>query len=280
MEDTMGKKSRQKWINRENRAENAVKKSRKIKKGIKIGLLVIVVLAVLIGGYFGWAKYFKKTINQTNTNMETTDNTSKKQNQVATLDTNQGKIKIELYADVAPKTVENFVKLAGEGFYEGIKFHRVIKDFMIQAGDPLSKDESKKDSWGTGGPGYKFDDEKVTLDYKRGIVAMANSGVNTNGSQFFIMQKDNLTMPKNYTIFGNVIEGMDVVDKIAATATDSNDRPLENMVINKITIETPDKAVTATPTPTPTAATPTNDPMTVEATDENGNPIGTIKLVQ
>jgi len=270
----MGKKSRLKWINREKKAENKVNRKKKIKKWAKISFLIILIGAVLgTSGYFGWKKYSaKKAISQAAaaTTQSTDDKTANevKDNEVAVVDTNQGTIKIQLYRSVAPKTVENFVKLATQGFYDSTKFHRVIKDFMIQGGDPLSKDDTKKDSWGKGDPGYKFDDEPVTLDYKRGIVAMANSGPNTNGSQFFIMQKDNLTLPKSYTIFGNVIEGMDVVDKIATTATDSNDRPLANMTINKITIET-------TSSPQAKAETQVNpdNAVQVKAVNQNGQNI-------
>ncbi len=125
----------------------------------------------------------------------------------AVLKTSEGEIQIELFADKTPVTVNNFVSLAKKGFYNDTIFHRVIKGFMIQGGDPNGD--------GTGGPGYKFDDETFAGDYARGTIAMANSGPNTNGSQFFIMHEDNLDLPKNYVIFGKVTEGIDVVDKIA-----------------------------------------------------------------
>ena len=127
---------------------------------------------------------------------------------VATLNTNKGAIVIELFPKEAPRTVNNFVFLARDGFYDGISFHRVIKDFMIQGGDPTGT--------GAGGPGYRFEDEPVTRDYVRGTLAMANSGPNTNGSQFFIVHKKS-TLPKQYNIFGIVVEGLDVVDSIATT---------------------------------------------------------------
>ncbi|HEY4507573.1 MAG TPA: peptidylprolyl isomerase [Candidatus Paceibacterota bacterium] len=151
----------------------------------------------------------------------------------ATIETNKGTIKIELFANDAPKTVENFEKLAGKGFYDGIIFHRVISGFMVQGGDPTGT--------GTGGPGYKFADElnPATDSYKRGYVrgtvAMANSGPNTNGSQFFIMHKD-YPLPNSYTIFGRVIEGLDVVDAIAAVETGANDRPEEEVKMLKVTV--------------------------------------------
>jgi cyclophilin family peptidyl-prolyl cis-trans isomerase len=129
---------------------------------------------------------------------------------VATLKTALGDIEIKLHAKETPVTVNNFVFLAREKFYDNVIFHRTIKGFMIQGGDPTGT--------GMGGPGYKFEDEPFTGEYRRGIVAMANSGQDTNGSQFFIMHADN-ALPKNYVIFGEVIGGMDVVDKIAEAAT-------------------------------------------------------------
>lgn len=128
----------------------------------------------------------------------------------AILKTSEGNITIELKDKETPKTVANFVKLGKTGFYNGTTFHRVIKDFMIQGGDPNGD--------GTGGPGYKFEDEPFTGEYVKGAVAMANSGPNTNGSQFFIMHADT-PLPKNYTIFGKVVSGIEIVDKIAGAET-------------------------------------------------------------
>ncbi len=148
----------------------------------------------------------------------------------ANITTDLGAIKIDLFVKETPLTVNNFIFLANNGFYDGTIFHRVIKDFMIQGGDPKGD--------GTGGPGYKFTDEKITLDYKKGIVAMANSGPNTNGSQFFIMHKD-YQLPKNYVIFGKVIEGMETVDKIAtAKVIDSGEKstPQKPVKITKVDI--------------------------------------------
>ena len=148
------------------------------------------------------------------TNNETGDVNKLKDNNKkimqATLKTNKGEITIEFDTTNTPKTSENFIKLAKEGFYNGTKFHRVIKDFMIQGGDPLTKDNSKMDYWGTGGPGYKFADE-ITPNNKnmRGTISMANSGPNTNGSQFFINTKDNNFLDTKHTVFGKVISGMD-----------------------------------------------------------------------
>ena len=132
----------------------------------------------------------------------------------AILKTTEGDITIKLNAIDTNMTTTNFVYLSKLGFYDGLTFHRIVKDFMIQTGDPRGD--------GTGGPGYDFPDEPFDGEYTRGTVAMANSGENTNGSQFFIMQKDNLDMPKNYTIFGKVIEGIEVVDKIANTPVSDN----------------------------------------------------------
>jgi cyclophilin family peptidyl-prolyl cis-trans isomerase len=148
-----------------------------------------------------------------------------------TIETNKGTIVFETYDADAPNTSKNFVTLANKGYYNGVIFHRVIKGFMIQGGDPTGT--------GRGGPGYQFADElnpntdSAKAGYVRGTVAMANSGPNTNGSQFFIMHKD-YPLPHDYTIFGKVISGMDVVDKIAESAT-SEDRPTTDIVMTKVT---------------------------------------------
>src|SRR3989338_10319619 len=155
----------------------------------------------------------------------------------ATLHTSKGDIVIE-FAAGTPNTVANFIKLASAGFYDGTKFHRVIKGFMIQGGDPLSKDDTKQAQWGTGGPGYQFADEigpgnnDVT-----GTIAMANAGPDTNGSQFFINTADNTFLNTKHTVFGKVTVGMDVVKAIESTPTGQNNRPVEPMVITSITLE-------------------------------------------
>ena len=147
----------------------------------------------------------------------------------ATLETNHGEIVIELDPSRSPLTVNNFVFLAREGFYDGVVFHRVIENFMIQGGDPTGT--------GRGGPGYRFRDElEGDGSYSRGTVAMANAGPNTNGSQFFICHAD-VGLPHSYTIFGEVTSGMDTVDSIASSETDSSDRPREEAVINRVTVE-------------------------------------------
>lgn len=153
----------------------------------------------------------------------------------ATIHTTLGDMQVELLAKDAPKTVNNFVFLAKEGFYNNVKFHRIIKGFMAQTGDPTGT--------GAGGPGYRFEDEKVTRDYKRGTLAMANAGPNTNGSQFFIMHAD-YPLPKNYTIFGQVTDknSLETLDKIAnvpVTTSSSGERskPTQDVVITGIDIK-------------------------------------------
>jgi peptidyl-prolyl cis-trans isomerase B (cyclophilin B) len=147
----------------------------------------------------------------------------------ATMHTNHGAIEIELYDEDAPKTVENFLKLAGDGFYDGLVFHRVIKDFMIQGGCP--------EGTGTGGPGYTFEDEFNQHKVVRGALAMANAGPNTNGSQFFLMTTAEAPwLDGKHTVFGKVTSGMEAVDAIEAQETDGRDRPLKDAVIERIEI--------------------------------------------
>ncbi len=155
----------------------------------------------------------------------------------AILHTNMGDITIELFSDAKPNTVANFVKLSKTGFYNGTKFHRVIKDFMIQGGDPLTKDDTQMARWGTGGPGYTFDDE--ILPYNRndvGTISMANAGRNTNGSQFFINVKDN-DLDEKHTAFGRVVNGMDIVGAIEHTEVDSEDKPIAPVIIERIVVQ-------------------------------------------
>ena len=155
----------------------------------------------------------------------------------ATLHTNHGDIIIQLMDAVAPKTVENFIKLAKSGYYDGTKFHRVIAGFMIQGGDPLTKDDSMQGRWGTGGPGYTFADE-IHAENKNavGTIAMANAGPDTNGSQFFINTSNNNFLDSKHTIFGKVIAGAEAVSSIEKVATNPSDRPIEPVVISSITI--------------------------------------------
>ena len=145
----------------------------------------------------------------------------------ATIQTNHGPIEVELFDEDAPKTVENFRKLAGDGFYDGVIFHRVIKDFMIQGGDPTGT--------GTGGPGYTFEDELNDRKVVRGALAMANAGPNTNGSQFFIVTADSCPwLNGKHTVFGRVTNGMDVVDAISNVESDASDKPRQDVVIERV----------------------------------------------
>jgi len=150
----------------------------------------------------------------------------------ATVQTNHGSFTIEFEREAAPNTVANFEKLARKGYYDGVIFHRIVAGFVIQGGDPTGT--------GRGGPGYTFADELPgkDLDYAKYAVAMANAGPNTNGSQWFVCTADlRGKLPKNYTIFGRVTGGTDVVDRIGAVATDRNDRPLEEVRMEKVTVE-------------------------------------------
>src|SRR5436305_2932826 len=148
----------------------------------------------------------------------------------ATMQTNQGPIELELFDEDAPKTVANFKKLAGEGFYDGLIFHRVIKDFMVQGGCPQGT--------GTGGPGYQFEDEFNDHKIVRGALAMANAGPNTNGSQFFLVTTAAAPwLDGKHTVFGEVTKGMDVVDAIEGIDTDARDRPVDDQRIESITFD-------------------------------------------
>jgi peptidyl-prolyl cis-trans isomerase B (cyclophilin B) len=147
----------------------------------------------------------------------------------ATMSTTEGPITIELFDEDAPKTVANFKKLAGDGFYDGLIFHRVIRDFMIQGGCPQGT--------GTGGPGYTFEDEFNDHKVVRGALAMANAGPNTNGSQFFLVTTEAAPwLDGKHTVFGQITEGMDVVDKIEGKPTDARDKPTDDIKIESLTI--------------------------------------------
>lgn len=209
-------------------------------------LVIIWVVIVIVAGVFIFARGKKETkvaqtpTNQKNAKTEPTETPSipmiinKNKKYTAILKTTEGDITIELTVDKTPITVNNFVSLAKKNFYDNTVFHRVIKGFMIQGGDPKGN--------GTGGPGYKFADEPFTGDYKRGTVAMANAGPNTNGSQFFIMHEDNKDLPKKYVIFGQVTVGLDVVDKIAEAEVEVNpnsgqmEKPVKPASINSVEI--------------------------------------------
>jgi peptidylprolyl isomerase len=192
-------------------------------KHAKVIILVFVVLIVLA------FLAFRGEETDGDTNMEG----AKK----VTLETNQGNIVIELAEDM-PITAGNFAKLVGEGFYDGVRFHRVIDGFMIQGGDPLSKEVANKNRWGTGDPGYKIEDEFSENNRNdRGTISMANSGPNTGGSQFFINTVNNNFLDGKHPVFGKVVEGMDVVDKISKVQKDQLDRPLEDVIITKASVQ-------------------------------------------
>lgn len=204
-----------------------------------VGILGVVVVVAL-----GWM-YLSSTkaeptadVPPFTTSLNTTMTTA---NPTATFKTSRGDFTVELYADKAPKTVENFVKLAREGFYDGTKFHRVIKGFMNQGGDPLTKDDTKMNLWGTGGPGYQFSDEFNDVKLTRGVLAMANSGPNTNGSQFFVVTAEATPwLDGAHTPFGMVTSGMDVVEAINMVETvepGSIDRPVTPVVVRSIEIQ-------------------------------------------
>lgn len=225
---------------KEEMRERTLQETARMRKTFKILGVALLTLAVGIGIVIGGIKMVKNINAVIAGPFGSIKASELSSSNMVTLDTTMGQIKIELDDKNTPKTAANFVLLAKEGFYDGVAFHRVIKDFMIQTGDPNSKDEDP-DNDGTGGPNYKFDDEKVVGEYTRGTVAMANSGPNTNGSQFFIVHQDT-NLPKNYVIFGKVVEGIETVDAIANVAVQENaqkevSRPVEPIVVNKVTID-------------------------------------------
>lgn len=176
-----------------------------------------------------------ETIIQTNQNQESME----QQTTIAKISTNKGVFTIELFPELAPTTVEKFITLAQNGFYNGTRFHRVIEGFMIQGGDPLSKDTAQMSRWGTGGPGYTFADE-IHSENKNltGTISMANAGPNTNGSQFFINVADNNFLDTKHTVFGKVLEGYDIVEMISLVDTIPGvDRPVSEIVIESIEIQ-------------------------------------------
>lgn len=250
----MGKAKRlkeQRKIEREERKARKVRRKNLVIKGsLGFFLLLILISGAFLGTVYAKNKWFKGK-KQTNSSELTVDKVKDKNNKyekapkmtinvnkkyVAKFETSRGNFEVELDAKNTPITVNNFVFLARDKFYDGLTFHRIIKDFMIQGGDPKGD--------GSGGPGYKFDDEKIIGDYTKGTLAMANSGANTNGSQFFIMTGDysNGKLPKSYVIFGKVISGMDNVLKIAQTEVKDNGRgetskPINPILINRVMIE-------------------------------------------
>jgi|SRR3989344_5810168 len=187
-------------------------------------ILILVIIGVMaIGGYY---------LLRDNNNLED-EAIQEAKSSMITIETNYGEIVFETYDNDAPNTVKNFITLAEKGFYNGLIFHRVIKGFMIQGGDPNGD--------GTGNPGYRFADEldpntpSYKAGYKKGVVAMANAGPDTNGSQFFIMTED-YPLPNAYTIFGKVVSGQEVVDTIANLPTGANDKPLSPVIMKSVTV--------------------------------------------
>ena len=168
------------------------------------------------------------------TNLDNQKNLTAEYSQ-ALIKTSKGNIKVSFYADESPITVNNFMNLAEQGFYNGTSFHRIIKDFMIQGGDPNSKDQNNRGIHGTGDPGYKFEDEFNNHKLVKGSLAMANSGPNTNGSQFFIVTAESTPwLDGKHTNFGQVVEGMDVVDAIENVSVDQRDNPYEPIIVKSI----------------------------------------------
>lgn len=222
----------------------------------KSTLVVIVVLIIILGGLALFLRngddvkpevtdtysYATTTGTQIKTTTQTKATTTTSMEDTlftqATLTTNKGVIEIT-FATNTPLTVKNFGTLAKADFYNGVRFHRVIKDFMIQTGDPLSKDLANVSMWGTGGPGYKFQDELTgSEEYPLGTVAMANAGPNTNGSQFFIVTANpGYPLPPSYTVFGHVTKGIETALEIQGVQTGQSDRPIEDVIIESITVK-------------------------------------------
>lgn len=193
-------------------------------------LAVMVTLLVMLTA--GCAGNNPVTPNQAESTPKTTTDVTAKKNSVALFETSMGNFRVELAEDKAPQTSKNFITLVNKGFYNGLIFHRVIDDFMIQGGDPKGN--------GTGGPGYTISDEfNSDLRHTEGVISMANAGPNTGGSQFFITLKATPWLDNKHAVFGKVIEGMDVVKAIGKVKTSAQDKPVQDVVIKKITIEQP-----------------------------------------
>jgi cyclophilin family peptidyl-prolyl cis-trans isomerase len=189
-------------------------------------ILGVLIIFIILAGYLFYKNY-----------------QSAESEHMITIETNKGTFQFETYDSDAPKTVQNFIALAEKGFYNNLTFHRVVPGFVIQGGDPNCSSPASSKICGTGGPGYAFEDElnpsaaSYKTGYQKGVLAMANSGPNTNGSQFFIMLADNPNLPHNYTIFGKIIKGQEIVDAIGETPTETNDRPIEPIIIKTVTVE-------------------------------------------
>lgn len=227
----------------------------KLTYGVIVGLILVLgVLAFFLQGNMSGLDSNSGTTTNVTTNTPTkikTETTTKSTSTTPTMTlpenyskaiitTNKGVIEVTFATDT-PLTVENFAKLAASGFYNGTRFHRVINDFMIQGGDPLSKDVTKRNIWGTGGPGYSFQDEvhPQTDKMVAGVMAMANAGPNTNGSQFFIVtaQSGAPWLVGKHTIFGHVTKGMDVALLIQNVQVDGSDRPMQDIIVEKVEIQ-------------------------------------------
>jgi len=247
----LGKIKKIKAERRRAKVQSELKRKNNINKALKFSFLFLLFVAGIVSGYFGYNKLsqgdniFNKLpfmggkenqVDQTNnvTERKTYESAPEMQidvnkEYIANFETNKGNFSVRLFPKEAPKTVNNFVFLSREGFYNGLTFHRIISDFMIQGGDPAGD--------GTGGPGYKFEDEKVQRSHVRGTLSMANSGPNTNGSQFFIVTAENTNwLDGKHTIFGEVAEGLDIVMGIEGVEVDGNDKPLSPVIIKNIEI--------------------------------------------
>lgn len=250
----MGKAQKLKAERKRARVQAEINKKKTIKNSFKYGTLALVLIGLGIGGFFGYmwldGKYnindrlggILRQAQDDSSGQESEEMVERKtytkvpgmqinfsKEYIANFETNQGNFSIKLFAGDAPNTVNNFVVLSRDKFYDGLTFHRIIKDFMIQGGDP--------EGTGSGGPGYQFEDEFNDHKLVKGTLAMANSGPNTNGSQFFIVTAESTEwLDGKHTAFGEVVEGLDVVMAIQSLETDDSDKPTEPVVINTISI--------------------------------------------
>ncbi|MBI5004796.1 MAG: peptidylprolyl isomerase [Candidatus Lloydbacteria bacterium] len=205
------------------------------KNGIHWGVFLLAVVVLIAVFFLGYIFKNVSTEGEKNVGKELASKTTISNGVI--IKTNFGNIELSFFPDKAPVTVGNFIKLSEAGFYNGTLFHRVIKDFMIQGGDPLSK-QSNWALHGTGGPGYTFQDEINDEKLVRGVIAMANAGPNTNGSQFFIVTAEETPwLDGKHTVFGRVVSGMDVVDKISSVEVNEQNHPLQDVVIEQIVLK-------------------------------------------
>jgi cyclophilin family peptidyl-prolyl cis-trans isomerase len=222
-----------------------------MKQMYALGIVVVILLIVLFGiskltspssqtatTSEGYATTSFTQPSSAATSSATMNTPTSSQTTEVVLHTNKGDITLEIFTGQAPITTGNFLKLAKSGFYDGVKFHRVIDGFMIQGGDPLTKDDAQAARWGTGGPGYTIQDEFAQgLSNVRGTISMANAGPNTGGSQFFINTTDNVFLDGKHAVFGRVTAGMEVVDAISKVKTAAADRPVEAVVIKSVEVK-------------------------------------------